>query len=80
MIEVLERHEDVRVVMARSRISTIGMSEHPPEAGPGLHGHPARSVVDHTVLGEKFDDLVVEPVIDAVRIAMNKVDDLVLVD
>jgi len=40
----------------------------------------ARAVVDHTVLGEQFDDLVVEPVIDAVRVAVDEIDDLILVD
>jgi hypothetical protein len=80
MIEVFERHKDVRIVVAGCGISTSGMSEHPPESSPGSHRCDTRSVVDHTVLGEEADDLVVEPVIDAIRIAMNEIDYLVLVN
>jgi hypothetical protein len=40
----------------------------------------ARSIVDQTVLGEQFNDLVIGPVIDAVRVAVDEIDDLVLAD
>jgi len=80
MIEVFERHKDVRIVVAGCGISTSGMSEHPSEGSPGSHWCDTRSIVDHTVLGEEADDLVVEPVIDAIRIAMNEIDYLVLVN
>jgi len=66
MIKLLERHEDVRILVARGGKSPFGMSEHPSETSRGSHGRPARSVVDHTVLGEQFQDLVVESVINAV--------------
>ena len=80
VIKVLDCHQDIRIVMARCCKSTIGMSEHPPETRPGSHWWcESRSVVDHTVLGEQFDDLFVEPVIDAVRIAVDEIDNLVLV-
>jgi hypothetical protein len=78
MSEVIEGHEDVGVVVACCLISAF--PEYSPETRPRSYGRPARSVVDHTVLGEKVGDLVIEPVIDAVRIAVNEVDDLVLVD
>src|SRR5580693_7486056 len=78
MIEVIERHEDVRIVVARCGKTTIGMSEHAPETCLGSHGRNTRSVVDHTVLDEKLDNLLIEPVIDAIRIAMNEIDDLIL--
>src|ERR1700733_1449174 len=80
MIEVIERHEDVRIVVARCGKTTIGMSEHAPETCLGSHGRNTRSVVYHTVLDEKLDNLLIEPVIDAIRIAMNEIDDLILGD
>jgi hypothetical protein len=67
-------------VVACDGKSTIGISEHPTEGSPGSQRCDIRSVVDHTVLSEEFDYLVVEPVIDAVRIAMNEIDYLVLGD
>ena len=81
MIEVLERHQDVGIVVACCGKTAVGMPEHLPETRPGAHQHgDARSVVDHTVLGEQFNDFVVQSVIDAVRVAVDKIDDLVLVD
>src|ERR1700683_852814 len=80
MIEVLECHEDVCIVVARRGESSGGMSEHLPETYPGSDGRDTWSVVDHTVLGKQLNDLVVEPVIDVVRIVMDAIDYLVLVD
>ena len=81
MIGVFERHKDVGIVVAGCGISTFGTSEHPPEGSPRSHRCDARPVVvDHTVLGEEADNLVVQPVIDGIRIAMNEVDYLVLVN
>jgi hypothetical protein len=81
MIEVLERHQDVGIVVACCGKTAARMSEHLPETRSGAHEHgDARSVVDHTVLSEQFNDLVIQSVIDAVRVAMDKIDDLVLVD
>jgi hypothetical protein len=80
MIEVLERHQDVRIVVACCGKTAVGMSEHLPETRPGAQRSDARSVVDYTVLGEQFNDLVVEPVVDAVRVAVDEIDDLVLID
>jgi hypothetical protein len=79
-IGVSERHEDVGIVMAGGSESTFGVVEHPSECGSGSNRGGARGVIDHTVLGEEADDLVIEPVIDVVRIAMNQIDDLILVD
>jgi hypothetical protein len=81
MIGVLERHQDVGIVVACCGKTAVGVSEHLPETRPGPHKHgDAGSVVNHTILGEQFNDLVVQPVIDAVRVAVDKIDDLVLVD
>jgi hypothetical protein len=56
------------------------MPEHPTETGSRPHGGcETRSVVDHAVLGEELNDLVVKPVIDTVRIPMDEIDDVVLV-
>src|ERR1700674_456649 len=80
MIEVLERHQDVRIVVACCGKTAVGMSEHLPETRPGAQRSDTRSVVDYTVLGEQFNDLVVEPVVEAVRVAVDEIDDLVLID
>lgn len=61
--------------------SCFGMPEHLPEPGPRTHRRcETRSIVDHAVFGEEFDHFVVEPLIDAVRISVNEIDDLVLVE
>jgi hypothetical protein len=57
------------------------MLEHLPELGPRTHRRcETRSIVDHAVFGEEFDHFVVEPVIDAVRIPVNEMGDVVLVE
>ena len=61
MIEVLERRQDIRIVVVCCGKSAVGMSEHLPETRPGSHGVcDTRSTVDHTVLSEQFNDLVGE--------------------
>jgi hypothetical protein len=56
------------------------MREHLPEPGPRMHRSESRSVVDHAIFGEELNHIVIEPVVDAVGIAVNEIDDLVLVE
>lgn len=80
LIGTVKRHQDIRIVVAGGGIAPTGVPEHLPETSPRMHGRPIWSVVDDAILGEKFNDLVVQPVIDAIRILVNKVDYLVFVD
>ncbi len=45
-----------------------------------MHRSESRSVVDHAIIGEELDHIVIEPVVDAIGIAVNEIDDLVLVE
>src|SRR5262245_22174355 len=83
-VVVVEGHEHVRVVMA-------GGEETGPGAGSGAAEQRAKgaaaadgrsdagAVVDQALLGEELGELVVQLVIDEIRVAMDEIDDLVLV-
>ena len=80
MIGANKRHQDIRIVVTGCGISPFGVSEHLPELSPRMHRLPARPIVHHAIFGKEFHDLVVEPVIDAIRVLVNEVDDLIFVD
>ena len=71
MIGVCECDQHIRIVVTRCDESGIGMSEHLPETSPGSDRRDGWSEVDHTVCGEQINYIVVVPVIDVVRIAMD---------
>ena len=79
-IGTVESHQDIRVVVAGRGKAPARVSEHLSEPGPRTHGRDARCVVDHAVFGEELYDFVVQAVINAVRVLMDEVGDLILVD
>jgi hypothetical protein len=79
---LLERHQDVCVVVARRREANGRMPEHLAQRASTAHGwRDARAaVVQHALFREQRCDLVVQAVVDAVGVAVDEVDDLILVD
>lgn len=79
IVVLFERHQDIGIVMAGGLERRLGMPEHLPESSPRPDRSNTRSVIHRAVFGEEFDDLVVVPVIDAVRVSMDEIDDAVFV-
>jgi hypothetical protein len=67
-------------VVTRRRETATRVPEHLAQRGATAHRRrEGWAIVDHAIHGEQLSDLVVEPVIDTVRVTVNEVDNLVLV-